>query len=67
VAVPVSWRPPSADDPVAELTVWVHFDEIVAGNTVARSVPRLEAALSAEAGVPVRVTVDRRRPLTTER
>jgi hypothetical protein len=63
--VPVGWCDASEGESCAELAVWVHHDEVVAANTVARTVPRLEAALSAQAGVPVRVSIERhpRRPL----
>jgi hypothetical protein len=64
VAVPVAWTAP--DEGEAELAVWVHPDDVVTANTVARTTARLEAALSAEAGRAVRLSVERhsRRPAT---
>jgi hypothetical protein len=58
VAVPVGWMA-AGDGTTAELAVWVHHDEVVAANTVARTIPKLESVLSAQAGVPVRVVVER--------
>ena len=65
VAVPVGWAPGDGD---ASLAVWVHHDEVVAANTVARTIPKLEAVLSEQAGVPVRVVIERhpRRPGAVE-
>ena len=56
-AVPVAWHETQAGD--AELAVWIHADDVVAANTVARTASRLEAALTSQAGRPVRVVVER--------
>jgi hypothetical protein len=58
LAVPVGWR--ATGDTEAELALWVPPEDVVAANTVARTIGKLEAALSAEAGRPVRVSVEHR-------
>ncbi len=57
VAVPVAWE--LANGEAGVMTVWVHHDEVVAANSLSRTIPRLEAALGAHAGVPVQVHVER--------
>ncbi|AHG93610.1 hypothetical protein J421_6075 (plasmid) [Gemmatirosa kalamazoonensis] len=59
VAVPVAWTEPVDPTADAELAVWVHPDDVVTANTVARTVTRLEAALSTAAGRAVRLSVER--------
>lgn len=62
LAVPVAWRDANAgaDDGAAQLTVWVPPEDVVAQRSVGRVVARLEAALGAQAGTPVRLVIDQR-------
>jgi hypothetical protein len=62
IAVPIGWRGPSAagGEASAELTVWVHAEDVVATRSLTRSVARLEAVLAQQTGAPVRVTLAHR-------
>jgi hypothetical protein len=67
-AVPVAWADATGDAGDAELALWVHPDDVVTANTVARTLARLEEALAELAERPVRVLVERhpRRPAAAE-
>jgi hypothetical protein len=62
IAVPIGWRVASAADgsASAELTVWVHAEDVVATRSLTRSLARLEAVLATHTGAPVRVAVAHR-------